>query len=119
MRDYKCIACRTRTRHAGDTHDGAGDRCPSCGSPLELVSDLTQIVGFRAFATADPAIADAAPLGDFTAHRNAMYAQRVRDALDAERWMDDGGHAVAAVVAVALPTADGAGPTHRLGIDVT
>jgi hypothetical protein len=59
--------------------------------------------------SADLPVDDAAPLGDFTAHRNARYSQRVRDALDADRWMDDGGFAVAAV---ALPTSARAGPIH-------
>ena len=98
MRDFKCIACRTRTRHAVDV---AGDPCPSCASPLEAVGDLAEAVGFRLVMRADPAAGEVAPLGDFTAHRNAVYAQRVRDALDADRWKDDGGDAVAAV---ALPT---------------
>ena len=41
-------------------------------------------------------------MGNFTARRNAMYAQRVRDALETERWIDDDGYAIGAI---ALPTA--------------
>ena len=97
MPDVKCVACRIRTRLAE-----AGEPCPACGSPLERVGELAEVVGFRSITTTDGPV-DATPVGDFTARRNALYAQRVRDAVDAERWTDDGGFAVAAV---ALPTSD-------------
>jgi hypothetical protein len=100
MPDFKCVACRIRTRPAGD---GAADACPECGRPLDLVDELAEIVGFRAVTTGAQPVDRVAPLGDFRGRRNAMYAQRVRDALDAERRLDDGGFAVAAV---ALPTSD-------------
>jgi hypothetical protein len=99
MPDFKCVACRTRTRLTEE----AAEPCPACGSPLERVGELAEVVGFRAMTTTDGLVDEAAPVGDFTARRNAMYAQRVHDALEAERWMDDGG---SAVVAVSLPTAD-------------
>jgi hypothetical protein len=102
MVDFKCVACRTRIRHVGDAADFTGDPCPSCGSPYELVSELSEVVGCRSVTTGDRPVDNPAPLLDFTEHRNVIYAQRVRDALDDERWIDDGG---AAVVAVALPTA--------------
>ena len=108
MPDVKCVACRTRTRHAEDLE---GERCPSCGSPLERVGKLTEVVGFQSVTRTEHPVDDAASLGDFTARRNEMYAERVRDALDAARWMDDGGFAVAAV---ALPTSDRAGATNRI-----
>jgi hypothetical protein len=110
MPDFRCVDCRTRTRYAGDI---AAEPCPGCGSPLELVVELAEVVGFRSVTTSDRSVDVAAPVGDFTARRNAMYAQRVRDALAAERWIDDGGFAVAAV---ALPTSD---PQRSLGEDVT
>jgi hypothetical protein len=100
MPDFKCVACRTRIRHSGEV---AADPCPDCGSPLELVGERAEVVGFRSVTTGDRPVDHAAPVGDFTGRRNAMYAQRVRDALDAERWMDDEGFAVATV---ALPTSD-------------
>jgi hypothetical protein len=102
MPDFKCAACRIRIRHA---REGAADPCPDCGSPLELVGGRAELVGFRSVTTGDRPVDNAAAVGDFTGRRNAMYAQRVRDALDAERWMDDGGFAVA-VAALALPTPD-------------
>jgi hypothetical protein len=103
MPDFKCVACRTRTRRAGDAADFIGDLCPVCGSPHELVSELSEVVGFRSVTMADPSVDHPAPLGDFGARRNAFYAERVRDALDAQRWGDEGG---SAVIAVALPTSD-------------
>jgi hypothetical protein len=108
MPDFKCVACRTRARHAEDID---GERCPSCGSPLERVGKLTEVVGFQSITTTEHPVDDSASLGDFTARRNAMYAERVRDAVDAARWTDDGGFAVAAV---ALPTLDQARATHRI-----
>ena len=76
MRDFKCVACKIRTRRAGDSAHDAGDACPSCGSPLEPVGKLAEIVGFRWVTTTDG---------------NEIYAQRVSDALAAERWVDGGG----------------------------
>jgi len=103
MPDFKCLACRTRTRHVRDASPSAGDPCPGCGSPLEPVGELTEVVGLRSVTTADRIPDSDAPVGDFTARRNAIYAQRVHDAIDAARWVDDGGFAAAAV---ALPTSD-------------
>ena len=75
MRDFKCVACKIRTRRAGDSGYVAGDACPGCGSPLEPVGELADIVGFRWVTTT---------------HGNEIYAQRVSDALAAERWVDGG-----------------------------
>jgi hypothetical protein len=102
MRDFKCVACRIRTRRAEASFDVVGDPCPGCGCPLEPVGGLGEVVGFRSVTTTEHPVDDPAPVGDFTARRNAIYAQRVRDALDTEPWMDDGGYAISAV---ALPTA--------------
>ena len=101
MQDFKCVACKIRTRRAVESADLAGDACPGCGSPLEPVSRLADLVGFRSVTTDGP-VGSIAPVGDFSARRNEIYAQRVSDAL-AERWVDDGGSAVAAV---ALPTSN-------------
>jgi hypothetical protein len=103
MPDFKCVACRIRTRHIGDTPHSAGDPCPGCGSPLEPVGELAEVVGFRSVTTADSLIDSDEPVGDFTARRNAIFVQEVHDAIDAERWIEDGGFAA---VSVALPTAD-------------
>jgi hypothetical protein len=75
MRDFKCVACKIRTRRTGDSGHDAAAACPDCGSPLEPVGQLAEIVGFR-WTT--------------TTHGNEIYAQRVSDALAAERWVDGG-----------------------------
>jgi hypothetical protein len=109
MPDFKCVACRIRTRRAGDTPShgdtplGAGDPCPGCGSSLEPIGEPTEVVGFRSVTTANRIVDSDAPVGDLIARRNAIYVQEVHDAIEAARWVDDGGFAA---VAVALPTAD-------------
>jgi hypothetical protein len=100
MPDFKCVTCRTRIRHAEDV---SAAPCPRCGSSLQLVGELAEVVGFQSVKPAEDSVDIAAPIAEFTGRRNAIYAQRVRDALDTERWMDDGGFAVAAV---ALPTSN-------------
>jgi hypothetical protein len=111
MRDFQCVACKIRTRRAEDSAHVAGDACPGCGSPLEPVGELADVVGFR-WLTTDGPVDHTAPLGDFTARRNAAYAQRVSDALAAECWGDGGGFAVATV---ALATSQRVGPPHTAG----
>jgi hypothetical protein len=75
MRDFKCVACRIRTRRTAVSAHEAGDACPSCGSPLQRVGELAELVGFRWVTTSDG---------------NEIYAQRVSDALAAERWANGG-----------------------------
>jgi hypothetical protein len=43
----KCDACKARVRHASDATDLTAC-CPLCGSPLEAVAALSEIVGYRA-----------------------------------------------------------------------
>ena len=50
MPHYKCDRCRTRQYSAAGPREVVGDLCPGCGSPLEPVGDLTEIVGFRSIA---------------------------------------------------------------------
>ena len=68
MRDFKCVACKIRTRRAEDSTDAARHACPGCGSPLEPVGELADLVGFRQF-TAEP--------------RDTTYTQRVSAAMTA------------------------------------
>jgi hypothetical protein len=112
MPHFKCVACKTRLYSAAGPDDLVGDLCPGCGSLLEPVGELAEIVGFRAIKPRDSAAEDIPPgthqriadrVDDFFARREAILAQA---RLDAERWIDDGGRfspeAVAA--AMALPT---------------
>jgi hypothetical protein len=44
MSHFKCVTCMTRHIAAGE---GPGS-CEGCGSALEPVADLTEVVGYRA-----------------------------------------------------------------------
>jgi hypothetical protein len=112
MPHFKCLACKTRLYSAASPDDLVGDLCPGCGSLLEPVGELAEIVGFRSIKYRDSG-ADHRPPGtheriadrvdDFFARREAILAQA---RLDAERWIDDGGSfsPEAVAEAMALPT---------------
>ena len=44
---FKCVDCRIRLYRAAGSDDLVGDLCPGCGSFLEPVGELAEIVGFR------------------------------------------------------------------------
>ena len=46
MPHLKCQPCRNRLYRAG-SGDQVGDLCPACGSLLEPVGQLAEVVGFR------------------------------------------------------------------------
>jgi hypothetical protein len=108
MPHYKCVACKVRLHSAGRPADLVGDLCPGCGSLLEPVGELAEVVGFRSITSRDgdapgthQRLADT--VGDFVALREAIRAQARRDA---DRWLDDGGSfsPEAVAEAMALPT---------------
>jgi hypothetical protein len=47
MAHLKCLACKTRLQSTESPADPIGDLCPVCGSLLEPVGDLGEIVGYR------------------------------------------------------------------------
>jgi hypothetical protein len=47
MPHFKCAACRTRLYSASAPADLVDGLCPRCGSPLEPVGELAEIVGFQ------------------------------------------------------------------------
>ncbi len=51
MPHFKCLACKTRLRSTESGADLIGDICPVCGSLLESVGDLGEIVGYRVIET--------------------------------------------------------------------
>jgi hypothetical protein len=53
MPHFKCVACRTRLYSAAAPADLVGDLCPGCGSLLEPVGELAEIVGFQAIKRVD------------------------------------------------------------------
>ena len=110
MPHYKCVACKTRLYSAGRPTDLVGDLGPGCGSLLESVGNLAEVVGFRSITPADgegdaPSMhADIADrVGDLMARREA----RAQAQFDADRWLDDGGsfnpEALAAALSLPLP----------------
>jgi hypothetical protein len=91
MRHLKCLACKTCLRSADSEADPIGDLCPVCGSLLEPVGDLGEIVGYRVIETrgstshrgasgAGELIADG--VGEVIARREVVHA-RIR--LETER----------------------------------
>ena len=58
MPHYKCEGCRTRLYSAGVPADLVGDLCPRCGSLLEPVGDIAEIVGFQSIQQRDSAADD-------------------------------------------------------------
>jgi len=113
MPHFKCLACKARLYSAAGPDDLVGDLCPGCGSLLEPVGELAEIVGFRSIRARASAVDDGPPgrhqriadrVDDFFARREAILAQA---RLDAERWLDDGGsfspEAVAEAVALPIP----------------
>jgi hypothetical protein len=108
MPHFKCVACKTRLYSAVRPDDLVGDLCPDCGSLLEPVGELAEIVGFRSIRDRDSAVDDSPPgtheriagrVDDFFARREAFLAQA---RLDAGRWVDDGGSFSAEAVAEAM-----------------
>ncbi len=112
MPHFKCVACKTRLCSTATPAELVGDLCPGCGSLLEPVGELAEIVGFRAIKRRDSAAEDNPPgaheriagqVDDFFARREAILAQA---RLDAGRWVDAGGSfsPEAVAEAMALPT---------------
>ena len=51
MLHFKCVACKTHLQSTESRADLIGDLCPICGSLLESVGDLGEIVGYRVIET--------------------------------------------------------------------
>ena len=99
MPHYKCAACNTRSHIVGGSANLVGDlspTCAACGSALEPVIELAELVGCRLIRPQSPSEADdqdtrqriAERLDEFLARREARLAHARLDAL---RWVDDGG----------------------------
>ena len=109
MPHFKCVACKTRLHSPASRAELVGDLCPGCGSLLEPVGELAEIVGFRCIKSRVYAADGKAPgthqrladrVDDFIARRKASLA---RARLDAERWVDDGGSFRAEAVSLPRP----------------
>ena len=112
MPHFKCVACKTRLYSAAGPDDMVGDLCPGCGSLLEPVGDLAEIVGFRSIRSRDGAADNSRPGTHqrIAARVDGLFARReatlVQERLEVGRWLDDGGSCREAVAeAMPLPAA--------------
>lgn len=48
MTHFKCLHCRSRVWRDASASGSPEDLCPGCGSELESVTDLSELVGLRA-----------------------------------------------------------------------
>jgi hypothetical protein len=62
MPHYTCVECRTRLQVWGSPTELVKDLCPECGSRLEPVAELRELVGLRSIQSGDGA-GDAAGQG--------------------------------------------------------
>lgn len=116
MPHFKCVGCKTRLYSAAALPDLDRDLCPGCGSPLEPVGELREIVGFQSIRQRDDADDDGQPrrpqrsagrVDALFAHRDALLEE---ERLDEGRWVDDGGsfspETVAQAIALPIPRED-------------
>ena len=74
---FKCVPCRIRVSASGARTALADGACPGCGSALEPVAQLTELVGFRSLNLPDPSV----PPG--VGERESR--------IEVDRWLDEGG----------------------------
>jgi hypothetical protein len=82
MAHSKCLTCRARVWREGDPADHLRDLCPGCGGPLEPVSDLRELIGFRCLRARPRAAGRTLP------DRSQRIAAEIRETIarhDAER----------------------------------
>jgi hypothetical protein len=97
MPHLKCATCRIRVDTGGRPADLDDDLCPGCGSLLQPVGGLAEVVGFRLIRFGDSPESDdasgagrriAAQVGSLIAAHERVDAQARSDA---EHWGDEGG----------------------------
>lgn len=112
MPHYKCVTCRTRLRARQTPTASVGDLCPLCGSLLEPVEDLTEVIGFREITSVDGAATAlgvssheriAQRIGDLVTYRDQRLARELRSDDSAGSRDDD---PAAAAMALPLPCPD-------------
>jgi hypothetical protein len=89
----KCEPCKIRVSAAGAETTLTDGSCPACGSALEPVVHLTEVIGFRSPNLLDPSVPSpvAERVADISGGRAVADAQREAD------------HRLAAAVALELP----------------
>jgi hypothetical protein len=91
---FKCVPCKIRISAAGAGTVVTDASCPGCGSSLEAVTQLTEVVGFRSPDVFDRSLPPrvAARVTDISGGRTAADAQ-----LESDRWL------LAEAIALAIP----------------
>jgi hypothetical protein len=82
MAHFKCQSCRARVWREGPAADHAADLCPGCGGPLDVVEELSELVGLRSLR-ARPRHSRRTPRD-----RSARVSEQIRETIarhDAER----------------------------------
>jgi hypothetical protein len=51
MPHFKCVGCKSRLYSAAAPADLVGDLCPACGSVLQPVGALAELVGFKSIGS--------------------------------------------------------------------
>jgi hypothetical protein len=91
MAHFKCLACKTRLQSTESPADPIGDLCPVCGSLLEPVGDLGEIVGYRVIESPDSTSHSSASragrliagrVGEILARRELKHRLRARLAIE-------------------------------------
>ena len=84
----KCVPCKVRVPATDADAALAEPLCPSCGSALEAVTDLTEVIGFRTPDLLDRAAPGGDPerVTDISGGRKLAQAQA-----EIDRWLDEGG----------------------------
>src|SRR5690242_19527253 len=105
---FKCVACKARLYSVARRDLRVHDLCPVCGAMLEPVGELAELVGYRSIqlrATAEPQAGHGVLIDRFAELLAGRRATSDQEALDAERWLDDGGgfHGTAATTAAVPP----------------
>jgi hypothetical protein len=81
---FKCVPCKIRVSTAGADTALADGSCPGCGSSLEPVVRLEEVLGFRSpnlfDSSVPPRIAER--MSDITGGRAAIEAQ-----LESDHWL--------------------------------
>jgi len=79
MPHARCRRCRARVWHEPSREEHPAALCPGCGSELEAVTDLSELVGLRALRTR-PRLTHADSHDQFD-----RISEQIRDAVDRRR----------------------------------
>jgi hypothetical protein len=99
---FKCVPCKIRVSKAGAGTALTDGSCPACGSALEPVVKLTEVLGFRSPNLFDAAVPPrvAERVADISGGRAAAEAH-----LETDRWSDEGGRPAPELLADAVELA--------------